>query len=249
MTEQIKISAVSYLNTKPFLYGLFRSDLNKECNISLDFPAESARKLINGEVDLGLVPVAIIPKIANAQIVSDFCIGAVGPVKTVCIYAEKPLEQIQQIYLDYQSRTSVLLAQILLRDYWNLKPELLSAPTNYIDHISGNKAGVIIGDRTFGLEQRFPFVYDLSAAWQEMTGLPFVFAAWVSNKTLTHNFLDRFNNALCEGVTRIEQVAQLFQSSHFNIDVFDYLSKYISYDLDSEKKKGLELFLKMIDDM
>jgi chorismate dehydratase len=142
-----------------------------------------------------------------------------------------------------------LLAQILLRDYWNLKPELLSAPTNYIDHISGNKAGVIIGDRTFGLEQRFPFVYDLSAAWHEMTGLPFVFAAWVSNKTLTHNFLDRFNNALSDGITRIEQVAQLFQSSHFNIDVFDYLSKYISYDLDTEKKKGLELFLKMIDDM
>ncbi len=245
MTEQIKISAVSYLNSKPFLYGLLRADMDKACDLVLDFPAECARKLISGEVDLGLVPVAAITQIANAEIVSDYCIGAIGPVKTVCIYAEKPLEHIRQIYLDYQSRTSVLLAQILLRDYWNLKPELISAPTNYIDHISGDKAGVIIGDRTFGLEQRFPFVYDLSAAWQDMTGLPFVFAAWVSNKKLPADFLTQFNAALADGIDRIGQVSQLFQSSHLHFDVYEYFSKNISYSLDDDKKRGLKRFLEL----
>lgn len=247
MTEQkIKISAVSYLNSKPFLYGLFRSDFDKESDLSLDIPSECARKLLSAEVDLGLVPVAVIPKISGAEIISDFCIGAVGAVKTVCIYAQKPLEELTELYLDYQSRSSVLLAQVLLRDYWKLQPRLLPAPVDYMDKINGKVGGLIIGDRTIGLEEKFPYSYDLSEAWQQMTGLPFVFAAWVSNKKLPDDFLTRFNEALSVGIARIGQVASLFQSSHLQFDVLDYYTKYISYNFDAEKKKGLNLFFDKI---
>ena len=162
MDKKIKISAVSYLNSKPFLYGLFRNDFDKTFSLALDYPSECARKLINHEVDLGLVPVAVIPEIENAQIISDFCIGADGPVKTVCIYAELPIEEIKEIYLDYQSRTSVQLLKILLKKYWMLSPKLIDTPKDYINKIKQNTAALVIGDRTIGLEQRFPYVYDLS---------------------------------------------------------------------------------------
>lgn len=243
MNNKIKISAVSYLNSKPFLYGIFRNDLDKEATLSLDIPSECARKLVAGEVDLGLVPVAVIPQIAQPHIVSNFCIGATGKVKTVCIFAEQPLETLSHLYLDYQSRSSVALAKLLLLHYWKQAPTLLDAAPGYIDQIKGKVGGLIIGDRTIGLEKRFPFVYDLSEAWTQWTGLPFVFAVWVANKPLPEGFLVRFNAALADGVARIGQVAQLFQSSHLHFDVLQYYRQYISYKLDDAKKAGMTRFL------
>jgi chorismate dehydratase len=248
MDNKIKISAVSYLNSKPFLYGLFRNDFEKTFSLSLDYPSECGRKLANFEADLGLIPVALIPHIKNAQIISDFCISADGPVKTVCIFSSLPLEEVDSIYLDYQSRTSVQLLKVLLRDYWKLNPNLIEAPLDYIDKISGKTAGLIIGDRTFGLEKNFPFVYDLSEAWKNHCGFPFVFAAWVTNRQLSQSFIQDFNACLADGVERIEQVAQLFQSSHLNFNVLEYYTKYISFDFDSSKKESLEYFLAKIEE-
>src|SRR5665213_3010681 len=97
----IRISAVSYLNTKPFLYGLELAHI-PDVEISLDNPAECARKLIENEVDLGLVPVAIIPLLKEAHILPGFCIGADGAVESVKLYSHVPLEKIKTILLDYQ---------------------------------------------------------------------------------------------------------------------------------------------------
>ena len=246
MDDKIKISAVSYLNSKPFLYGLFRNDFDKTFSLSLDYPSECGRKLANNEVDLGLIPVALIPQITNARIISDFCIGADGPVKTVCIYAQFPLEEIDTIYLDYQSKTSVQLLKILLRDYWKLNPNLLDAPFDYIEKIGAKTAGLIIGDRSFGLENKYPYVYDLSEAWKNYCGLPFVFAAWVSNRELPQDFINDFNACLADGIERKNQVAQLFQSWHLNFDVYEYYTKYISFDFDRLKKESLNYFLSKI---
>ena len=243
MDQKIKISAVSYLNSKPFLYGLFRNDFDKCCSLTLDYPAECARKLVNNEVDLGLVPVAIIPELKNPHIISDFCIGADGPVKTVSIFSETPLEDIEEIYLDYHSRTSVQLLKILLKKYWKLSPKLTAAPKDYLSKIGNKTAGLVIGDRTIGLELKYPYVYDLAEAWKNYSGMPFVFAAWVSNRELPESFILEFNKCLSDGILRIEQVAQLFQSSHLNFEVLEYYQKYISYDLNAQKKEGLKLFL------
>ena len=97
----IKVAAVSYLNTKPLLYGLIKSGLQDEIDLQLNIPSECASKLVAGEVDMGLVPVAIIPEIKGARIISDFCIGTVGTVKTVCIFSQCPIEEIEHLYLDY----------------------------------------------------------------------------------------------------------------------------------------------------
>lgn len=243
----IRISAVSYLNTKPFLYGLFQAGLDKQFSLSLDIPSECARKLIEGEVDLGLVPVAVIPQLGeSATVISDYCIGTLGEVKTVCIYSQVPIEDVTELYLDYHSRTSTALTRYLLTDYWGIQPRLLPAQPGYEQRLKGTTAGLIIGDRTIGLAGCYAYCYDLGAIWRAHTGLPFVFAAWVSQKPLPVAFMEPFNRALGQGVQQRHQVAQLFESSHPNFSVHEYYHRYIDYDLTSEKRQALALFLEQV---
>lgn len=234
------------MNTKPFLYGLFQSGMEDAIDLSLDIPSECARKLIAREVDLGLVPVAIIPELNTPHIISDFCIGTEGAVKTVCIYSDCPIEEINELYLDYHSRTSAALTRYLISNYWKINPTLLNTKAGFEDRIGGKTAALIIGDRTIELEGKYKHVYDLGAIWKQQTNLPFVFAAWVSNVPLPESFQKEFNEALKFGIQKRAQVAQLFQSSYPNFDVYDYYHKYIDYELTATKRKALKLFLEYI---
>jgi chorismate dehydratase len=244
--NKIKITAVSYLNTKPLLYGILQHPIEKSIDLSLDIPSVCAEKLRSGAADIGLVPVAILPHLKNAQLISDFCIGSVGAVATVCVFSRVPIDEIESIYLDYHSRTSVELLKILLRNYWKINPLLLPSSAGYEQKIVGTTAALIIGDRAIGLEKQYPYVYDLGAAWMEMTQLPFVFAAWVSCKPLGTRFLQQFNQALKNGIEHIPQLTYLLPSPHPEFNLKHYYTHNISYHLDTAKKEGLKLFLSHI---
>ncbi len=246
--SKLKVSAVSYLNTKPFLYGLFQSPIHEQLEIQLDIPSECARKLIAREVDFGLVPVVAIAKIPNPIILSNFCIGSDGPVRTVMIYSDVPMSEVKRLYLDFHSNTSVQLTQILLKEYWHLSPELLSSQEGYITDIQGDTAGLVIGDRAFDLAEKYAYQYDLSDIWKKLTGLPFVFAAWVSRKPLSKVFVQQFNEALQNGLDSIPQLISLMPSPTTDFDLKTYFEHQIQYDLDEEKKKALALFLKKVDE-
>lgn len=243
--KKLRISAVSYLNTKPFIYGLFRGGLSDLIELNLDIPSVCAQKLASGEADLALAPVAIIPELPNAFLVSDYCIGATGPVKTVCIFSEQPLAKIKRVYLDYHSKTSATLAPLLCREYWKIHPEFLPATEGFERHLGGDTAGLIIGDRAIGRERDFPFVYDLGEAWTQWTGLPFVFAAWVSMRPLEPEFVQRFNGALEFGIAHIPELTKIIPAiPGFDMDA--YFRYNISYGLDADKWKGLLNFLTML---
>lgn len=241
----LRLSAVSYLNTKPFIYGLFRSDLAEMIDLSLDIPSVCAQKLLTGEVDVALTPVAIIPELKEAYLVSDFCIGSTGTVKTVCIFSEKPLSEIKRIYLDFHSRTSVALTRVLCEKYWNIRPEFIPAPADYESHIGGDTAGLIIGDRAIGKEKQYPFVFDLGEAWTAWTGLPFVFAAWVSVKPLHPEIVGRFNLALQNGLDHIPELTKILPTMP-GFDVEQYFRENISYELDDAKWTALNRFLGLL---
>ncbi len=241
--NKIKVTAVSYLNTKPLLYGIFQNGLENEIALELDIPSVCAQKLKSGEADLGLVPVAIIPELETPYIVSDYCIGTIGTVKTVCIYSCCPIEELTHLYLDYHSRTSVELVKVLLKKYWKLQPEFIKAQPGFETKINETHGALIIGDRAMGLEEKYPFVYDLGEAWLDFTGLPFVFAAWVSNKPLDEIFVRQFNAALANGIAHIPQLVYLLPTPHSGFDLKEYFTNNISYELDEQKKKGLSLFL------
>ncbi len=112
-----------------------------------DYPANVAGALQRGDIDLALLPIAAIPTIPGANIVSDYGIAADGNVASVCIFSMVPMEEIETVYLDYQSRTSVRLAQLLLEKLWKKTVVFKPATENYIDYINGTTAGIIIGDR------------------------------------------------------------------------------------------------------
>ena len=242
-----KVSAVSYLNTLPFIYGLKTSELINSIDLQLDYPAICADKLINSEVDIALVPITVIPKLKYHQIISNYCIGADGAVDTVCLYSNVSISEIKKITLDYQSRTSVALLKVLLKEYWDLNTELIKAEVGFEDTINGENAALVIGDRAFDLNHKYKYVYDLSALWKEMTGLPFVFACWVAIKDLPNQFIVNFNSALKNGLNNIDKAILMEENNYpSSVSPEEYLNNKISYNFNKDKQKGMDLFLRKI---
>lgn len=245
--NKIKVAAVSYLNTKPLLYGIKRHEVLKKIDLIEGHPATIAQLLIDGTADVGLIPVAVIPKLHEWHIVGNYCIGSDGAVASVCIFSDVPIWDIEKVYLDYQSRTSVQLARILLNEFWEKKVVFIDATgEDFRTKIKGTTAGVVIGDRA--LEQRHlsAYSYDLGKAWKQHTGLPFVFAAWISNKKLPDDFIAAFDEANRHGLDHLSDVIAENDSPFFSLS--DYYRTCISYDLDERKKEGLKLFLDKIND-
>lgn len=244
----IKISAVSYTNTIPFIYGLQHAPIKKEIELSLDVPAVCAEKLINNTVDIGLIPVAAILDLPEYHIISDYCIGANGAVNSVFIFSNCPLKDVKYLQLDPQSKSSNNLALVLLKNYWNLNPELVYKAKEYGRSTHPKTAFVQIGDRTFGQVNKHSFVYDLAAEWKNFTGLEFVFAAWVSNKQLDSVFISKLNEALKLGLaSRLRIFENMEMRSDF--DLVDYLMHKVDYNLTANKREALSLFHQYIKEL
>jgi len=243
--KKIKISAVSYTNTRPFLYGIQHSDIINQIDLSLDIPADCAQKLIDDKVDIGLIPVAATLNMAHWEIVSDYCIGANGPVNSVFIFSNCAIEDVQRIQLDPESRSSNNLAKVLLKNYWKIAPEQITNAEDYSASADPYTAFVQIGDRTFGKPAQYKYVYDLAGEWQKFTGLPFVFAAWIANKPIPADFVAEFNTALKHGLDhRAELLKELPMRDDFDLE--DYLMHKLDFNLNEDKKKALYLFLEYI---
>jgi chorismate dehydratase len=213
-------------------------------DLQIDYPSRIARMLLDDAIDIGLVPVAVIPSMNEFYINSQYCIGCDGPVASVCLFSEIPINKVKYLLMDYQSRTSVELAKILLRDYWKLNLEFIDTKEDFRHLIREDTAGLMIGDRALQQRKVAHFAYDLGEAWKNLTGLPFVFAAWISNKRMDDSFVEAFDKATGLGVNNIQDVLKTINSDFF--DLREYYTKYISYRLDDSKRKGLNLFLQKL---
>ena len=242
---KFKISAVSYTNTKPFIYGIQHTDFIDKIDLSLDNPTDCAQKLIDNVVDIGLIPVAATLNLPYWEIVAAYCIGAVGAVNSVFVFSNCDLKDVKKLQMDPQSRSSNNLARVLLKNYWKLSPELIIGADDYAESTDSGTAFVQIGDRTFGKTGDYKYVYDLAGEWQKFTGLPFCFAAWIANKPIPQEFVDEFNKALKFG---LDHRAELFEElpKMTNFDVEDYLMHKIDFELTEDKKKALYLFLEFV---
>ncbi|MFN5020450.1 MAG: menaquinone biosynthetic enzyme MqnA/MqnD family protein [bacterium] len=248
MERKIRIGAVSYLNTKPLLYGLQHGPIRDDIELTLDYPSNLVKALKNDQIDIGLLPVAALLDISDYQIVSDYCIGTEGEVASVCVFSEVPLDEIDTVLLDYQSRTSVMLCRILFAKHWKKSVQFINAADEtYIDKIKGNVAGLVIGDRALKIRDRFTYIYDLGLGWKEMTGMPFVFAVWVTTSKFQSDVVEKYSNAFQLGINQIPVIVG--QNLFLEYNLFDYFTKNISYSLDSSKIKGLKAFLAYIEGM
>ena len=245
MINNIRISAVSYTNTKPFIYGLQNDPIQNSIDLSLDTPSDCAQKLIDNKADIGLIPVAALLNLPYWQLVSDYCIGAVGAVNSVFIFSNCPIEDAGIIQLDPESRSSNKLAKVLLKNYWKVAPKQIINAADYANSTDVKTAFVQIGDRTFGKKNKYPFVYDLAEVWQQFTGLPFVFAAWVANKPIDPEFMSAFNKALKAGLDGREELLKHLPV-YPNFDLRDYLFHKLDFNLTDDKRQALNLFLAYI---
>ncbi len=240
--NKIKISAVAYTNTKAFIYGIEHSDIINKIDLSLDIPSECAAKVISGQVDIGLMPVAAIPMVPNANIVADYCIGSDGAVNSVFIFSSVPINEIKTLRLDAHSKTSNNLAKVLLKFCWKQDVEFTTDINQETDAI------VLIGDRTFGKKDDYAFAYDMGAEWKNFTGLPFMYAAWVANKEIPQAFKDEFNAALKLGLSHRNKVLRELPQIN-NFDLEDYLYNKLQFDVTEDRKKAMKLFLGYIEEL
>ena len=248
--KKLRISAIRYANTFPLNFGLRESGIEKFASIDIDHPAECARKLKENIADIGLVPVAEIRNIKNSRIISKYCIGTNSPVRTVLLVSNSPFGDIDTIFLDYRSRTSVKLSRILAAEKW--KREFIWKSTDEYFNFKDLPAGaalVIIGDQCFELEDHYRYKTDLATEWKELTGLPFVFACWVANKELDSDFIKEFDKALEFGINNIDRAIGNYEKySTMPANVLKtYLTENIDYDFNKEKKQAMDTFFAYID--
>ena len=245
-SKKVKVGSVSYLNAKPLIYGFEKGMMKADIELVTDYPSAIASQLIEDKIDIGLVPIAVIPLLKEYYIVSDYCIGSDGEVASVCLFSDVPIEEIKTVLLDYQSRTSVALLKILLREHWKIDPVLVSSAAGYEHDIKGSTAGLVIGDRALEQRKRSEYKYDLGLAWKEMTGLPFVFAAWVSNKKLPVGFCTAFNEANKAGLDQLKMVVA--ENPYDLFDLEQYYTDFIKFRLDLKMREAIALFLKKLND-
>ena len=239
-----KITTVSYLNTIPFVYGLQHAD-SLCADLSLAPPAECARRYMEGEADIALLPAAVVPELRETTIITDYCIGAVGAVRTVTLMSRVPVSAVKRIWLDSHSRTSVQLCGYLAKHKWGIAPEWLKLDDySRIYDAPLEDAFLLIGDKVFEHEGRFPYVYDLAVEWREVTKLPFAFAVWVARKGVSNEVIDGLQQALTYGVEHIWEaiVESPYMGSDSGITAYDYLTRNIDFILDEEKHRALKKF-------
>jgi chorismate dehydratase len=241
----LSIALVEYINTRPFLDGLEAHFGPDEIELLLLPPADCARALQDGRADLALMPVGALPHFDHVKVLPDFCIGANGPVHSVFLFAQQPIETLDTVLLDRHSRSSNGLARVLLHHYWQQPVNYLVPDQKHFDRITGSTGGVVIGDQAIRIRDQYAYAYDLSEAWQQLTGLPFAFAVWVYRPgALDQSMKDRLYAAMLDGVTHPAETADRWHA-YFDLDrdfSRRYLSTYIDFRFTPAKHQALRLY-------
>lgn len=177
MTVPVRVSAVSFLNARPLLHGLERQ--RELFDLSFDLPSACAARLHAGEVDLGLIP-AIEYLRGDYRLVPGMAIGSDGPIVSVAVFSRQPIGRVRRLALDTSSRTSAALCRVLCARQWDIAPEFVPAAPGLAAMLRDADAALVIGDPALAIDAAREGVekIDLGEAWQRLTGLPFVYAAW-----------------------------------------------------------------------
>lgn len=236
-----KIAAISYLNTVPFVYGIKHSP-DFKAELTLHTPPEVVDMFKHGKADIALLSCATVPALSSYEIISNYCIGATGPVRTVVLLSSVPVQRIKRIWVDTHSRTSVQLCGYLAANKWRITPEWFELSSlDILQSPQETDAFLLIGDKVFPYENIFKYSYDLAEEWINYTHLPFTFAVWVARKGTPYEIYDQFEKALTFG---IERTYEAIMESPFAEEeyAYDYLTKNIDYLFDAKKHQALAKF-------
>jgi chorismate dehydratase len=243
------VSAVSYLNTWPLVWGFLRGPQQGLFDFRFDLPARCAAAVGDGSADIGLVPCAELDPL-GLDFIPDLGIACEGPVRSILLVSRKPFSAIRTLALDSSSRTSVALTRILLAEIYGCKPVMIRQAPRLEEMLAECDAALVIGDPALHIEpEKLPYhSLDLGAEWVKWTGLPMVFAVWAGHTgILTDSTADAFRASYEWGLGRTdEMVAQAVRERGFRESVArEYLSRTIVYRLGAKHLEGLGLFRKL----
>ncbi|AGA30185.1 menaquinone biosynthetic enzyme MqnA/MqnD family protein [Singulisphaera acidiphila] len=252
MSAPVRVGVVSYLNAKPLYYRLDEASPNVQ--VEQDLPSRLADRLRLGELDIALIPSVEYFRGAGTglgyEVLPGFAIAARGPVRSVKLFSRVPFGQIKRLALDAGSRTSQALTRVWLDAAHGVRPsriELLPMGLPVLE--STADAVLVIGDRAMTVpDAPFHEVVDLAEAWNEMTGLPFVFALWVARSGADLGDLpETLARCRTAGLTHASELASE-HGPRLGLDVatcYDYLTRVLSYDLGEPELAGLRRFAQM----
>ena len=233
-----RIGSIPYLNVRPLIYGI-------EDQVIPTVPSRLAELLHQGQFDVGIVPVAEVLQHDQYDILDSIAIAANGPVQSVLLFHREPIAKLQRIAVDTASRSSVMLLRILLQMVYQNEPEFYARPINA--QPDEHTAMLVIGDEAIRCAQLTDYqsveVLDLGAAWQKLTGLPFVFAVWAGQRGVFNDSGLR-NLLLMAKANGLANLEKIVQSTTEATPEFrrEYLTQSIRYDLDVAEKQAVARF-------
>lgn len=242
--KSVRVGAVEYLNARPLVHGLGAAGL---FSVRFDVPSRCADLLAAHAIDVGLIPVAEY-RADHYVVVPDVCIGSSGPVASVAVFSQKPIESVRSIALDTSSRTSAALVRVLCAERWGIAPSFAPAAPDLPTMLHGADAALLIGDPALETDpsQYGVLKIDLGTEWRALTGLPFVWALWAGRESVMSADVCRALQAARDrGREAIATIAEDYacgDSSRARRAV-EYLRTNIGYELDAAHIAGLERFL------
>ncbi len=246
---RLRVVGVSFLNAQPILHGLLTGLADDRMHVELAEPAELARRLFEDEADVGLSPVAPLATHGGLEIVPGVAIACDGAVESVRIVGDVPIEECDELLLDAASRTSVVLARLIVRHLRSgNEPKYSARPAREImEKAHGRTLGLLIGDVALEAKGQYAYELDLGQAWKDLTGLPFVFAVWTARPgVLTERDTLLLQGSLEAGLGARAQIAQSWSRGHGgDAQAHEaYLTHSIRYQLDDAALAGLREFLR-----
>lgn len=238
--------AVSYLNTVPLVWGMLHGAQQGLFDIVFRLPSECADRLERGEADVGLVPSVEVERL-GLEVIPGAGIACRGPVRSILLITKRAPERIATLAADSSSRSSVMLARIVLARRYGSQPRLIWMPPEATAMLEAADAAVIIGDPALRLNlEALPYgTLDLGGEWVAMTGLPMVFAVWARRPEAPAEGLAEALAGSCRfGVEHLEEIIR-GEAAKRNIEeavARDYLTRRIVLELGEREYEGMRLF-------
>ena len=261
-----KISVVHYLNTAPLAWGILEGPQKDQFEVVLSTPAECAAQLASGDVDLGLIPSIEYQRIPGTHIIAGPAVASHSRALSVILLSLVPLFRIRSVAHDSASRASVALTQVVLNEFYGNKPEFLPGEPVPATMLADNDAALLIGDPAlrYRFDNQLPNaenekgiirdgaepvqVFDLMERWNNLTGLPFVFAFWAARKGYSDSSVaDGLIESRAFGLENLDTIAERYEEK-LGIEkafLLDYLKKNMDYHMDSDGVAALEQFYQM----
>jgi chorismate dehydratase len=242
----LRISAVSFLNTTPLVWGLLHGPQEGQADVWFEVPSACAASVAGGVADLGIIPVVEMARL-KVPCVPGLGIASDGDVRSIFLISHVPAEKIRSVATDSSSRTSVALARIILARKYGTRPPTIPYSPVADKMLKVADAALVIGDPALRLapQQDGYFLYDLGREWTEMTGLPMVYAMWAGRRA--EEAAELLRGSYAYGRERIEEIVSR-EAIPRGISpglAQEYLTRHIVYELGERHERGLELFLSM----